>query len=397
MAQQEVERGGQPWYYYLLLLPMYEFLPLLFSMVATIYYLIRGVRPRRQPVAVEGDDQVSAQTEEPGKRASEARFVAFLIFWTLSTLFIYSWAGEKMPWLVVHPALPMIILTAKFVGDLFERVDWRAVWRRGGALLALLLPITLFSLYMLIKYQPFQGLSISSLQETGNWLTALVVMVLLVVLTALTIRRLGARIVVVPYDTWWQTFVTHKLEGQEGLFIHPFADPAVIAGNGTIGLEILDELPEVDAVLIPYGGGGLSCGAAAAIRALKPDTKLYACEVETAAPLAASLAAGSPQTIERVPSFVDGIGGVAVTPEMWPLARHLLDASLVVTLVEVASAIRLLVERSRTVAEGAGAASVAAALAGKAGEGQVACVVSGGNIDSKKLADALLGRVPLAH
>ena len=195
LAQQEVERGGQPWYYYLLLLPMYEFLPLLFSLVATGYYLIRGVRPRQQPVPVDGDEQIQdpVPVEQSETRASEARFVAFLIFWTLSTLFIYSWAGEKMPWLVVHPVLPMIILTGKFAGDLFERVDWRAVWRRGGALLALLLPITLFSLYMLIKYQPFQGLSISSLQETGNWLTALVVMVLLAVLTALTIRRLGSR------------------------------------------------------------------------------------------------------------------------------------------------------------------------------------------------------------
>jgi uncharacterized protein (TIGR03663 family) len=192
LAQQEVQRGGQPWYYYLLLLPMYEFVPLLFSMVATVYYLIRGVRPRPQPVGGE-DDETVVLAEPPEERISDARFVAFLIFWTLSTLFIYSWAGEKMPWLVVHPALPMIILSAKFAGDLFAAVDWRAVWKRGGALLALLLPVTLFGLYMLIKLQPFQGLSVFSLQETGNWLTALLVSALLVVLTVLVIRRLGAR------------------------------------------------------------------------------------------------------------------------------------------------------------------------------------------------------------
>jgi uncharacterized protein (TIGR03663 family) len=193
LAQQEVERGGQPWFYYLLLLPMYEFVPLLFSLVATVYYLIRGVRPRPQPVADKEDPEALVQAEQSEASASDARFVALLIFWNLSTLFIYSWAGEKMPWLVVHPVLPMIILTGKFAGDIFEGLDWRAVWKRGGALLALLLPITLFGLYMLIKLQPFQGLSVFSLQETGNWLTALLVTALLVVLTVLVIRRLGAR------------------------------------------------------------------------------------------------------------------------------------------------------------------------------------------------------------
>ena len=126
--------------------------------------------------------------------ASDARFVAFLIFWTISTLFIYSWAGEKMPWLVVHPVLPMIVLTGKFAGDLFEKVDWRAVWQRGGALLALLLPITLFGLYTLIKLQPFQGLSIFKLQETGNWLAALLVTLLLLVLTVRGHQAAGGQI-----------------------------------------------------------------------------------------------------------------------------------------------------------------------------------------------------------
>jgi len=192
MAQQEVQRGGQPWYYYLLVLPMYEFVPLLFSMVAAAYYLIRGFRLPTPPDA-EGDDPDPEWFERVEERRSDARFVAFLIFWMLSTLFIYSWAGEKMPWLVVHPVLPMIILTAKFAGDQFKSVDWREVWERGGALLALLLPVTLFGFYMLIKLQPFQGLSLFSLQETGNWFTALLVTALLAILTAMVIRRLRAR------------------------------------------------------------------------------------------------------------------------------------------------------------------------------------------------------------
>ncbi|MEJ2736374.1 MAG: TIGR03663 family protein, partial [Anaerolineae bacterium] len=191
LAQQEVERGGQPWYYYLLLLPMYEFVPLLFSLIATGYYFVRGLVRRPEPTPSE--EEGLAQAEPGESKGSEARFVAFLIFWTIATLFTYSWAGEKMPWLVVHPVLPMIILSGKFAGDLFGRVDWRAVWKRGGALLALLLPITLFGLYMLFKLQPFQGLSVFDLQETGNWLTALLVTLLLVILTWTVIRRLGGR------------------------------------------------------------------------------------------------------------------------------------------------------------------------------------------------------------
>ena len=180
----------------------------------------------------------------------------------------------------------------------------------------------------------------------------------------------------------------------QGLFIHPVSDPAVIAGNGTIGLEILDDLPEVDAIVIPYGGGGLSTGIASAVRALRPVTRLYACEVETAAPLAASLAAGEPQRIDYRRSFVDGIGGPFVLEDMWPLVRRLLDGSLVVSIAEVAAAVRTLVERARVVAEGAGAAPVAAALAGRAGAGRIACVVSGGNLDAAKLAVILGGGVP---
>ncbi len=208
------------------------------------------------------------------------------------------------------------------------------------------------------------------------------------------IERLEGRIIKVPYDVWWKVILEHAYPGMEGRFIHPVCDRGVIAGNGTIGLEILEDLPDVDTVVIPYGGGGLSCGIASAIKALKPATRIYACEVETAAPLAASLAAGSPQTIDHTPSFVDGIGGKSMLPEMWPLAGELLDGSLVMTLREVSAAVRLLVEHNRVIAEGAGATPVAAALSGKAGAGKIACVISGGNIDSSKLIKILSGEVP---
>src|SRR5579871_6518955 len=176
------------------------------------------------------------------------------------------------------------------------------------------------------------------------------------------IERLGAQIVPAPFAQWLEVFETRRYPGMEGLFVHAFADPAVMAGNGTIGLEILEDLPDVDAVVVGYGGGGLSCGIASAVRALRPEVRVYAVEGETGAPLAASRAAGEPVEVAYTPSFVDGIGAPHVFPEMWPLAQRLLDDSLVVSLQETASAIRLLVERSRIVAEGAGAASVAAAL-----------------------------------
>jgi threonine dehydratase len=203
------------------------------------------------------------------------------------------------------------------------------------------------------------------------------------------IRRLGGTIIKVPFDEWWQVLLTRKFEGCKGLFVHPVSDPAVIAGNGTIGLEILEDLPDVDAVLIPYGGGGLSSGIGSAIRALKPATKIFACEVDTASPLSVSLEAGEPRTVNYIASFVDGIGGKSILAEMWPMVRDLLDGSLVMPLASVASAIRLLAERNHVVAEGAGATPVAAALSGKAGSGKIVCVVSGGNIDPAVFARIL--------
>jgi threonine dehydratase len=208
------------------------------------------------------------------------------------------------------------------------------------------------------------------------------------------IRRLGGETIVLPFEDWWRVIETHHYPGLDGVFIHPVSDLAVMAGNATIGLEILEQLPDVDAIVVPYGGGGLSCGIAAAVRALKPGTRVLAAECETAAPLRAALAAGEPVTVPHTPSFVDGIGGRSVLPEMWPLAHELLDGTCVVTLQQIVDSIRLLAERQRVIAEGAGAAAVAAALDGMAGHGRVVCVVSGGNIDAAKLATILGGAMP---
>jgi threonine dehydratase len=205
------------------------------------------------------------------------------------------------------------------------------------------------------------------------------------------VARLGATIVQVPYDEWWQTLRDHGREGIPGAFIHPVADRAVMAGNGTIGIEIAADLPDVDAVLVPFGGGGLVTGIATAIRALAPKARVFGCEVSTSTPLTAALAAREPVVVDRTPSFVDGIGGRGVLPEMWPLIWSLLDGALVAELDEVKRTVRLLVERARVVAEGAGAVPVAAALAGRGGTGRVVCVVSGGNIDLRTLIEILSG------
>ena len=203
------------------------------------------------------------------------------------------------------------------------------------------------------------------------------------------IERLGGRVIGVSFERWWQTFEERHYSGVEATFIHAFDDPYVMAGNGTIALEILEDLPDVDAIVIPWGGGGLTCGIAAAMRASRPTCRLYAAEVATAAPLAAALAAGSPQVVDYTPSFVDGIGSKTVFPQMLDRARQLIDGAIVAELDAVAGALRLLAERNRIIAEGAGACPVACALAGHAGSGNVVCVVSGGNIDLSKLCGLL--------
>jgi threonine dehydratase len=201
------------------------------------------------------------------------------------------------------------------------------------------------------------------------------------------IERLGGRVLKVPYDDWWQAIVTSRIEGMQGLFVHPVADEAVMAGNGTIGLEILEDLPHVDTVVIPVGGGGLTVGIASAIKALKPDTKIVTAEPETGAALHAALAAGEPVDVEYQPSFVDGSGSRRVLDQMWPRLTEVVDEAVAVPIPEAERAVRVLAERIRVIAEGAGALATAAALAGRAGSGKVVCVVSGGNIDLNKLAE----------
>ena len=208
------------------------------------------------------------------------------------------------------------------------------------------------------------------------------------------IARLGGTVVKLPYADWWQAIVDGAVAGVEGFFVHPVSDPAVMAGNGTIGLEILEDLPDVDAVVIPYGGGGLSAGIASALRARRPQTRIYTVEPETAAAMAAARAAGEPTQIEYVPSFVDGAGSRGVLADMWPQVAPLIDDALVATLEETAAAVRLLAERVRVIAEGAGALAIAAALAGRAGAGKIVAVVSGGNLDFATLARILNGETP---
>jgi len=189
------------------------------------------------------------------------------------------------------------------------------------------------------------------------------------------VERLGGVVTRVPFERWWQVLIERSYPGLDGLFVHPVADPFVVAGNATIAREILEDEPEVDTVLVPFGGGGLASGIAIGLRALGSSARVVACEVETAPAFAAALAAGHAVTIEHTPSFVDGIGGRGV-------------------LEEIAEALRFLAARARVVAEGAGAAPVAAALSGGAGGRRVVCVVSGGNIDLPKLATILAGQLP---
>jgi threonine dehydratase len=198
------------------------------------------------------------------------------------------------------------------------------------------------------------------------------------------VERHGGRVILAPFEQWWRTFETRSYPGVDATFIHAFDDPDVMAGNGTIALELLEDLGQFDAVVIPWGGGGLSCGIASVLRQRAPRVRIYAVEVATAAPLAASLAAGKPTTVDYTPTFVDGIGSRMVFPNMFELARTLLDGSLVVSLDEAAAAMKLVAERNRVIIEGASACAVAAAAKLP---GRVVAIVSGGNIDLSKFAE----------
>jgi threonine dehydratase len=200
------------------------------------------------------------------------------------------------------------------------------------------------------------------------------------------IERLGAKIVPASYDECWQTIMSHRSDRMTGTIVHPFDDDRFIAGNATIGLEIFEDLPQVDAIVAPLGGGGLLSGIAEVTRAMRPSVKVFAAEPETAAPLAASLIAGKPVFFEGwTASFVDGAGGKSVLESMWPLLSRL-AGSIVVSLDDVAKAMRFTAERGRVIAEGAAGCAVAAAMSGRAGTGRVVAVVSGGNIDLSRFA-----------
>lgn len=201
------------------------------------------------------------------------------------------------------------------------------------------------------------------------------------------IERLGATIVKANYDECWATVQSHASPRMRGHLVHPFDDDDFIAGNGTAGLEILEDLPEVEAVVAALGGGGLLSGIASVMRAKKPAVRIYAAEPETAAPLATSLKRGEPSYCDNwQPSFVDGAGGKSVIPTMWPLLKTLVDDSIVVALDDIVAAMKQTADRVHVVAEGAGATAIAAALSGRAGTGKTVAVVSGGNIDLSTFA-----------
>jgi threonine dehydratase len=209
------------------------------------------------------------------------------------------------------------------------------------------------------------------------------------------IERLGGQVVKVPYERWWQAIAESAFPEAPGVFVHPVQDERVMAGNGTIGLEIVEDLPDVDRVLVPFGGGGLSVGIASAVKALRPGTEVSAVEPETGAALTAAFASGEPHPIHYRASFVDGSGAPQVLPAMWARANGLLDGARAVSLDATAAAVRLLASRARVVAEGAGALALAAALEDDRGSAEkVVCVVSGGNIDVPVLAEVLAGRTP---
>lgn len=209
-----------------------------------------------------------------------------------------------------------------------------------------------------------------------------------------SLERLGAKICFLEDAEWWQVLANHGDSSITGMFIHPVANADVIAGDATVGLEIHEDLPDVDTVLVPFGGGGLSTGIASALRAVGSEARVLGAESDHCAPLTAALAAGEPVAVPITPSFISGIGVGRVLDEMWPLLRQLIHGTVVASTTEIVAAIRLLCERHRIIAEGAGAAPVAAAMAGRGGTGKIVCVISGGNLNDAYLVDILQGRIP---
>ncbi len=206
--------------------------------------------------------------------------------------------------------------------------------------------------------------------------------------------ELGAKVIRLPFEEWWTALTTRSFAGEEGVFIHPVAESAVIAGNATIGAELIEDQPEFDAVVVPFGGGGLACGIGSVLRRLRPGARMIVAESEAAQPAAAALRSGRPVRVPHIQSFVDGMGSTTVLDEMWPLVREVVDQAACASFAEITAAIRLLAARHHVIAEAAGAASVAAAMAGHAGKGNIVCIVSGGNIDAPKLGAILNGQSP---
>jgi len=211
-----------------------------------------------------------------------------------------------------------------------------------------------------------------------------------------SIRRMGAQVKLVPYADWWDIICKHEVVGEPGMYVDAVCGPAALAGNATIGLEIIQELPDVDTIVVPFGGGGVSCGIASAVAALKPDTHVFGAECETSTALKSAFEAGQIVEVEHKTSFISGIGATSVLPEMWPLLQQLLEGSIVSSLEAVTDAIRVLFESNRVVAEAAGATALAAALSSDA-NGPVVCVITGGNIDNSHMIEVLQGRVPRAN
>jgi threonine dehydratase len=208
------------------------------------------------------------------------------------------------------------------------------------------------------------------------------------------LKVLGARVVKLSVDEWWQSVETCGHPTETGLYIDAVRDPAALAGGGTVALEILEQMPDVEAILVPFGGGGLACGTACAVRALRPDVKVIACELQSAQPLSAALHAGRIVTTPCEAGFVSGVGFGSVLPEMWPMLNRMVDGTITVSLEEVAGAIKVLAERNKVIAEGAGALTVAAAFTGRYPHSRVCAVVSGGNIGNDVLTTILAGKTP---
>ncbi len=197
-------------------------------------------------------------------------------------------------------------------------------------------------------------------------------------------KRLGAEVRLVPgaYDDAYE--YACRLRDETGAtFIHPFNDELVIAGQGTIGLEILDQLPEVDAIIVPVGGGGLISGVACAVKSLNPNVKVYGVQASNAPSMARSRQMDEIVTLETVATFADGIAVKTPGDVTFSMTKQFVDDVVTVSEDEIAAAILALIEQQKLIAEGAGAVSVAAAMFHKLPiEGKkVVCLVSGGNID----------------